>query len=60
MPGHWEGDLILGRNNSYLATLVERQSRFVMLAKVPSKEIRIVVKALSSKMLKLPPSYVAH
>jgi IS30 family transposase len=54
VPGHWEGDLILGRNNSYVATLVERHSRFVLLAKVPSKETRIVVKALSRKMLKLP------
>jgi IS30 family transposase len=54
VPGHWEGDLILGRNNSYVATLVERHSRFLMLVKVPNKETRIVVKAVSRKMLKLP------
>jgi IS30 family transposase len=54
VPGHWEGDLISGSNNSYIATLVERHSRFVMLAKVPSKETAAVVKALSAKMGKLP------
>lgn len=36
--GHWEGDLIAASNNSYIATLVERHSRYVMLAKVESKK----------------------
>ena len=38
VPGHWEGDLIAGSRNTYIATLVERHSRYVMLAKVPNKK----------------------
>ena len=38
VPGHWEGDLLGGTHNSYIATLVERQSRYVMLAKIEQKD----------------------
>ena len=54
IPGHWEGDLLAGGKNSYIATLVERHSRFAMLIKVPGKETEVVVAALSRHVRKLP------
>jgi len=54
VPGHWEGDLIAGSNGSYIATLVERHSRYVMLAKVANKDTNSVVSALIKQSLKLP------
>ena len=54
IPGHWEGDLISGMNNSYIATLVERHSRFVMLVKVNDKSSPAVVKALIKQVRHLP------
>jgi IS30 family transposase len=54
IPGHWEGDLLSGAKNSYIATLVERHSRFAMLIKVRSKETEVVVAALSQHVRKLP------
>lgn len=46
VPGHWEGDLLCGSKNSHIATLVERHTRYVMLAKVANKETQTVVTAL--------------
>ena len=54
VPGHWEGDLIVGANNSYIATLLERHSRFVMLAKVANKDTQSVITALIKQASKLP------
>ncbi len=54
VPGHWEGDLIGGSKNSYIATLVERHTRYVMLAKVPNKDTQSVVSALIKQAHKLP------
>ena len=54
IPGHWEGDLLFGSKNSQIATLVERQSRYVMLAKVDSKDTQTVVNALIKHAQKLP------
>lgn len=54
VPGHWEGDLITGSNNSHVATLVERHSRFVMLVKVKGKDTASVVSALSRQVRTLP------
>lgn len=54
IPGHWEGDLLFGSANSQIATLVERQSRFVMLVKVASKDTEAVINALIRHAGKLP------
>ena len=54
VPGHWEGDLLAGSKNSYIATLVERHTRYVMLAKVANKDTQTVVSALIKQAKKLP------
>lgn len=54
VPGHWEGDLIEGSNNSCIATLVERHSRYVMLIKLDSKKTETVVSALIKQAKQLP------
>jgi IS30 family transposase len=54
VPGHWEGDLVSGSNNSHIATLVERQTRYVMLAKVNGKDTETVINALIKQAHKLP------
>jgi transposase, IS30 family len=54
VPGHWEGDLLCGSKNSNIVTLVERHSRYVMLAKVPNRETQTVVNALIKQARKLP------
>ena len=54
VPGHWEGDLICGPNQSFIATLVERHSRYVMLAKVKNNHTATVVNALIKQSRKLP------
>jgi len=54
VPGHWEGDLLFGSNNSQIATLVERHSRYVLLARVTSKDTETVINALIKQAHKLP------
>jgi len=54
VPGHWEGDLIMGSKNSQIATLVERKTRYVLLAKVDRKDSQTVVNALIKQAHKLP------
>ena len=54
VPGHWEGDLISGPQNSYIATLVERHTRYVMLVKLPDKSTQTVVSALIRQSKTLP------
>ncbi len=54
VPGHWEGDLIAGSKNTHIATLVERKTRYVMLAKVNGRDTQTVIKALIKQSKKLP------
>jgi IS30 family transposase len=54
VPGHWEGDLIFGSKGSQIATLVERQTRYVMLAKVDGKDTETVINALIKQAHQLP------
>jgi IS30 family transposase len=59
VPGHWEGDLLTGTVQSHIATLVERQSRYVVLVKVASKDTTTVVRALTRTVKTLPKGLVA-
>jgi transposase, IS30 family len=54
VPGHWEGDLVEGSRGTYIATLVERRSRFVVLIKLSEKRTETVVDALIQSVRKLP------
>ena len=55
IPGHWEGDLIVGKNNrSALGTLVERMTRTTILIQVKSKGAEDVAKAFAKEVKKLP------
>jgi IS30 family transposase len=54
VPGHWEGDLLVGQLGSQIATLVERQSRFVLLVRVPAADSASVVTALARRVRRLP------
>ena len=54
VPGHWEGDLLSGSKNSYIATLIERHTRYVTLAKVTNKDTQTVVSALIKQAKRLP------
>lgn len=58
VPGHWEDDLISGSKNSYVATLVERHSRYVTLIKVANKDTESVVSVLIKQSQKLPESSI--
>ncbi|MFN6992897.1 MAG: IS30 family transposase [Aquincola tertiaricarbonis] len=54
VPGHWEEDLVFGSSNSQIATLVERQTRYVMLVKLDGKVSQTVVNALIKHSRRLP------
>jgi IS30 family transposase len=54
VPGHWEGDLLEGARGTYIATLVERQSRYVMLVRLPRKDTDTVTRAIARRIRRLP------
>jgi IS30 family transposase len=55
VPGHWEGDLLMGKRMHAMATLVERKSRFVMLIALPDGHAAdVVADALAAKIVELP------
>jgi IS30 family transposase len=54
VPGHWEGDLLAGTQSSQVASLVERQSRFVLLVRVPARDTTTVVSAIARRVQRLP------
>jgi IS30 family transposase len=54
VPGHWEGDLLAGTIDSQIATLVERQSRYVLLVRLPTKAAPTVARALARHVRTLP------
>lgn len=56
VPGHWEGDLLAGNKSSNIATLVERQSRYVMLVRLPDRNAPTVARALARRIQTLPNS----
>ncbi|MGO4505348.1 IS30 family transposase [Dyella sp. 2YAF14] len=54
VPGHWEGDLLMGSHHSQIATLVERHTRMVMLVQISSRDTKTVIDALIKHAHKLP------
>jgi len=54
VPGHWEGDLLSGSKNSYIATLVERHTRYVILMKIANKDTQTVISTLIKQAKTLP------
>ena len=55
--GHWEGDLVSGSNNTHIATLVDRKSRFTIILKLAGKDAESVYAALLSTFKKMPVEY---
>jgi IS30 family transposase len=54
IPGHWEGDLLLGKAGTQIITLVERHSRYVMLIRAPAADSATVIDALARRITRLP------
>src|SRR5215475_1157381 len=59
VPGHWEGDLLVGAHHSHVATLVERRSRYVCLIRLAGRDTQTVVRALTQHIQRLPKGLMA-
>jgi len=59
VPGHWEGDLLVGAQHSHVATLVERHSRYVCLIRLAGRDTQTVVRALTQHVQRLPEGLMA-
>ena len=58
VPGHWEGDLIIGKNhNSALGTLIERTTRFLLLLPIEGKDAQPVCQSFCSIFSKINPEF---
>lgn len=56
VPGHWEGDLIIGKNGaSAMATLVERSSRYTIVIPIEKRDSQTVTEAFIKELRKFPP-----
>ena len=55
VPGHWEGDLVVGPGNSGLVTLVERATRFALIGRLPgTRDSETVIDVLQRQITQLP------
>jgi IS30 family transposase len=54
VPGHWEGDLLMGTRDTHVATLVERSTRYLLLVKLDTKRAEVVAAALAASIGTLP------
>ena len=54
IPGHWEGDLLLGRGTTQIATVVERATRFTVLVALDGRDMHTVARSLSTTLTRLP------
>lgn len=54
VPGHWEGDLLLGRGPTQIASVVERSTRFTLLVQLDGRDIHTVTAGLTREMVTFP------
>lgn len=60
VPGHWEGDLVVGPENSGIVTLVERRSRFTLMGRLPGCRDSATVNEVLQRMIETLPAETAR